>query len=70
MKEALKYDGIEEIKEDGTVIFTEECRQLVKEYLGTDIGQDLKLEDASERAKEVKELTDKVAAKYNVSLEL
>lgn len=70
MKEALKYDGIEEIKEDGTVIFTEECRQLVKEYLGTDIGQDLKLEDASERAKEVKELTDKVAAKYNVKLEL
>lgn len=70
MKEALKYDGIEEIKEDGTIVFTEECRQLVKEYLGTDIGQDLKLEDASERAKEVKELTDKVAAKYNVKLEL
>ncbi len=68
--EALKYDGIEEIKEDGTIVFTEECRQLVKEYLGTDIGQDLKLEDAGERAKEGKELTDKVAAKYNVKLEL
>ncbi|MFC1912018.1 hypothetical protein ACFLXG_02530 [Chloroflexota bacterium] len=68
--EVLKYDGIEEIKDDGTIVFTEECRQLVKEYLGTDIGQDLKLEDAVERASEVKELTNKVAAKYNVKLEL
>ena len=66
----ITYDGIEEIKEDGMIVFTEECRQLVKEYLGTAIGQDLKLEDAGERAKEVKELTDKVAAKYNVKLEL
>ncbi len=66
----ITYDGIEEIKEDGTIVFTEECRQLVKEYLGTAIGQDLKLEDAGESAKEVKELTDKVAAKYNVKLEL
>ncbi|MFC1912068.1 AMP-binding protein [Chloroflexota bacterium] len=67
---ALKYDGIEAIKDDGTIVFTDECRQLVKEYLGADIGQDLKLEDAVERAKEVKELTNKVAAKYNIKLEL
>jgi hypothetical protein len=68
--DALRFDGIEEIKDDGTVVFTEECRQLVKEWLGGDIGQDLRLEDVDERAQEVVSLTHKLGEKYNIKLEL
>ena len=68
--EGLKFDGIEEIKDDGTIVFTEKSRQLTKEWLGADIGQDLRLEDCDERAKEVMSLTMKLAAKYNTKLEL
>lgn len=68
--DALKFDGIEEIKDDGTVIFTEECRQLTKEWIGADIAQPLKLADVDERAKEVVTLTKKLGEKYNVRLEL
>ena len=68
--DALRFDGIEEIKDDGTVVFTEECRRLTKEWIGGDIGQDLRLEDVDERAKEVVSLTQKLAANYNVKLEL
>lgn len=68
--DALKFDGIKEIKDDGTLVFTEETRQLFKEWLGADVGQDLRLEDASERTEEITSLTKKLAAKYNVKLEL
>jgi len=68
--DALRFDGIEEIKDDGTVVFTEECRRLTKEWIGGDIGQDLRLEDVDERAKEVVSLTQKLAANYNIKLEL
>jgi len=67
-KEALKLDGIEEIKDDGTVVFTEESRRLHKERLGGDIGEDLRLEDVEERAKEAVSLTKKLAEKYNIKL--
>jgi len=68
--DALKFDGVEEIKDDGTVIFTEECRQLTKEWMGADIAQPLRLADVDERAKEMIALTKKLASKYNVKLEL
>jgi len=68
--DALRFDGIEEIKDDGTVVFTEECRQLTKEWMGGDIGQELRLEDVDERAKEVVTLTHKLSEKYGVKLEL
>lgn len=68
--DALKFDGVEEIRDDGTVVFTEECRQLTKEWIGADIAQPLRLEDADERAKEIVSLTKKLAEKYNVKLEL
>ena len=69
-RDSLKVDGIEEIKEDGTVVFTEETRQLSREWVGADICQDLRLEDVDERAEELVALTKKVAAKHNVRLEL
>lgn len=69
-KDALKLDGIEEIKEDGTIVFTQESRRLHKERLGSDIGEDLRLEDVEERAKEMISLTKKLAEKYNIKLEL
>lgn len=68
--DALKFDGIQEIKEDGTLVFTEESRRLTEEWLGADIGRDLKLADVEERAKEVVTLTRKLADKCGVKLEL
>ncbi len=68
--DALKFDGIEEIKEDGTVVFTAETRKLTGEWMGTDVGQDLRLEDAAERAREITALTRRVADRYNIKLEL
>jgi hypothetical protein len=68
--DALKFDGIEDIKKDGTIVFTDLTRQLTKEWLGADVGKNLKLEDAAEMALELKTLTKKVADKYNVRLEL
>ncbi len=68
--DSLKFDGIEDIKEDGTVTFTEECRQLVKEWLGADIGQPLRLEDVDERAAEVVTLTQQLGGRYGIKLEL
>ena len=68
--DALKFDGIEDIKDDGTVVFTEESRRLNKEWIGADIGQDFRLEDVDERAKEVTLRTKELAAKYGVKLEL
>lgn len=68
--DALKFDGIEDIKEDGTVTFTEECRRMVKEWIGADIAQPLKLADVDERAKEVVRLTHALGDKYGVKLEL
>jgi hypothetical protein len=68
--DALKFDGIDDIKDDGTVVFTEESRRLNKEWIGADIGQDFRLEDVDERAKEVTLRTKELAAKYGVKLEL
>ena len=64
------FTQIEKIKEDGTIVFTEAARQLYKEWLGTDIEEELRLENAEEMALELKSLTNKVADKYNVKLEL
>ena len=67
-KDALKFDGIEEIKDDGTIVFTQESRRLHKEWLGSDIGEDLRLNDVEERAKEMISLIKKLAKKHNVKL--
>ena len=49
--DCMKNEGIEEIKDDGTVIFTEEARKLAKETYGLDY-RGLLLEDADNRAEE------------------
>jgi hypothetical protein len=53
-KEGLKYDGIEDILDDGTIVFTEKSVGIMKEYLGYDC-KSLKVEEGEERAQELKE---------------
>ncbi|MFC1933979.1 hypothetical protein ACFLUK_02030 [Chloroflexota bacterium] len=50
--ESLKWDGIEEIKDDGTVVFTEKSYRIMKEMLGYDC-REVRFEDIEERAKEL-----------------
>lgn len=47
-----KGDGVEKIKDDGTIVFTEKCAKTWREVLGYDC-QELKVEDCEERAKEL-----------------
>jgi hypothetical protein len=68
--DALKFDGVKDITADGTVYFTDECREGVKEWLGADIAQPLKLADVDERAKDVVKLTQGLGKKYGIKLEL
>jgi len=70
-KKALRHDGVEEIKEDGTVVFTEYAKQMTKEWLGTtETVEDLKFTDIAERAKLLLAQIKKVADKHNVRMEL
>ncbi len=50
--DAMKCEGIEEIRGDGTLVFTEEARRLCKEAYGIDHGE-LRLEDADDRCEEL-----------------
>ena len=54
-RQAQKYDGIEEIKEDGTVVFTKKSAEIMKEMLGYDCPI-LKLDESENRAKELIQL--------------
>ncbi len=53
-KEAQKYDGIESIEKDGTVIFTDNSYLIMKEMLGYDC-KSLSIKDVEEAAKNLKE---------------
>jgi len=59
----LKWDGYQEIKDDGTMIFTREACEVYQELLEIDIDRQFRLEDAEERARELlsayKSLTEK-----------
>ena len=61
--DGLKWDGYQEIKDDGTMIFTREACEVYQELLEIDIDRQFRLEDAEERAKELlsayKSLTEK-----------
>ena len=48
-------DGIENIKEDGTVVFTEKAVKIYREVLGYEC-EELKIEESEERAEELKML--------------
>jgi hypothetical protein len=52
--ECQKYDGIEEIREDGTIVITDESYQIMKDLIGYDC-KSLKVEEAAGWAAELKE---------------
>ena len=60
-----RIDGIEEIKEDGTVVYCDKNVEFMKEVVGYDC-KELKLEESEERAKELERLLKKVYEKYKL----
>jgi hypothetical protein len=58
-------DGIEKIKDDGTVVFTEKAVKVYREILGYEC-KELKIEESEERAKELKTLFKKLGEKYGI----
>jgi len=61
--ENSKLEGIEEIKDDGTVIFTEKNMQIMKELIGYYCKM-MKIDECEEWAKELSKLYNKFAEKY------
>jgi len=62
-EEAQKYDAIEKIEEDGTVVFADYAVQIMKEMLGYECKK-MKPEESEQRANELRELYRKFEAKY------
>lgn len=62
-EEAQKYEGIEEIREDGTVVCTDHSAQIMREILGYEC-KELKLEECEEKAKELLSAYNKLSNKY------
>jgi malate/lactate dehydrogenase len=60
-----RIDGIEEIKDDGTVVYLDQNVQYMREVVGYECKQ-LKLEESEERAKELNTLLKKLYEKYKV----
>jgi hypothetical protein len=60
-------DGIEKIKDDGTVVFTEKAVKIYKEVLRYEC-EELKIEESEERAKELKTLFRKLGEKYGLKI--
>ncbi len=74
MEEAIKYntdqaryEGVEAIKEDGTLIVTEEARKITKELLGIDC-REIKVADTAEWSKELIKAFKKLGDKYEASV--
>ena len=59
-REAMKWDGIEAIKDDGTVVFTDAVVDIMSEKLGY-VCKELKITEAQKRYEELKLLLDKLA---------
>ncbi len=64
--EDCKFEGVEDMKEDGTLVFTEEARQVMKEIFGM-THTELRFDEMEDRSKEIIAAYKKLAAKYNVS---
>lgn len=62
-KDALKFDGVEEIKKDGTLVLTEETCKIAMELFGYD-ARETKPSEIDDRAKELLSLFRKLANKY------
>jgi hypothetical protein len=62
-KDGNRYDGIEEIREDGTVIYTDEEMAIMKEMIGYECKQ-MTLDESEERSEEIKRKFREFADKY------
>jgi len=62
-EEAQKFDGIQEIKNDGTVVFTEKSVKIMRKMLNYDC-EELRLKESEERATELKALYNSFAERY------
>lgn len=62
-EEHQKYDGIEKIEDDGTVVHTEKAVKFMKETLGYDCSS-VKIEENEEKAKELRYLYREFTAKF------
>jgi malate/lactate dehydrogenase len=64
-EEGGKIDGIEKIKDDGTVVFCEKNVEYMREVVGYECTE-LKPKESEERARELNTLLRKLYDKYNV----
>ncbi len=62
--DAAKYEGVEEIKEDGTLVVTDEGYRIAKKLLGIDCRQ-IKVADTADWAKQLLSAFKKLGEKYN-----
>jgi hypothetical protein len=60
-------DGIEKIKDDGTVVFTEKAVKIYREILGYEC-EELKIEESEERARELRALFRKLGERYGLKV--
>lgn len=65
-KEGGRIDGIEEIKDDGTVVFCDQNVEYMHEIVGYNC-KELKLDESEEHAKELGERLKRLYEKYRVS---
>ncbi len=65
-KEGGRIDGIEDIKDDGTVVFCDQNVEYMREIFGYNC-KELKLDESEERAKELGERLKRLYEKYKVS---
>jgi len=62
-EEAQKFDGIQEIKDDGTVVFTEKSVGIMRKMLNYDC-EELRLDESEERAVELRRLYRNFIERY------
>ena len=62
-EEAQKFDGIQEIKDDGTVVFTQKSVGIMREMLNYDC-EELRLEESEKRAVELRALYKNFAERH------
>ena len=63
--EGGKYEGVEEIQNDGTIVFTAEAYETAKEVLNLDY-KELRLKDTAQRAEEILAAYVKLTGKHKV----
>lgn len=62
-EEAQKFDGLEKIENDGTVVYTEKSVKIMNEMLGYDRKR-LRIEESEDRARELRSLYVNFASKF------